>query len=63
MNKTNLLSVEDVDYIARSIKQVLTDEEKKEALNRYPAQQDQDQTATWDLVMEDVIYQIVNERK
>jgi hypothetical protein len=63
MNETNLLSEEDVKSVAASISQNLTPEEKQGVLKRYPAQQDQDQTASWHLVIEDVIYQIVNERK
>ena len=63
MNETNLLSVKDVESVATSISQDLTPKEKQEVLKRYPAQQDQDQTASWHLVIEDVIYQIVNERK
>ena len=53
----------DVETIADSLKKELTDAEIQEVLKRYPAAQNQDETANWSLVVEDLIYQVINERK
>ncbi|HUU88001.1 MAG TPA: hypothetical protein VMX17_09630 [Candidatus Glassbacteria bacterium] len=53
---------EDVIQVATSIKQILTEQEINEVIERYPSAEDQDPTGTWDLIVEQVIYEILDER-
>jgi len=53
---------EDVIQVATSIKQILTEQEINEVIKRYPSAEDQDPTGTWDLIVEQVIYEILDER-
>ena len=55
-----MLSKEDVLQVAKSINVTLTDEQITEVLKIYPAEQEQDPTGTWNLVIENCIYQIIN---
>ena len=53
---------EDVVQVATSIKQTLTESEIQEAINRYPAEQEEDPGATWNLVVEKIVYDLIDER-
>lgn len=50
------LSKQDVISVASSIGITLTTEQISEVLQLYPEDQKQDPTATWDLVVENIIY-------
>jgi hypothetical protein len=60
--ETPKLQNADVESVAKSINQTLTEAEIKECLERYDGAEEQDPTATWNLIMEEVIYQVVGER-
>lgn len=62
MTKVNI-SIEDIEQVSDSISVVLTPSEKQTVLERYPAEQKQDKEATWNLVVEHIIHQVINERK
>lgn len=53
---------EDVVQVATSIKQTLTESEIQEAINRYPSEQEEDPGATWNLVVEKIVYDLIDER-
>jgi hypothetical protein len=57
----NPLTLLDVIEVAKSIKKVVTPEMIKEVLKRYPSAQDNDQSATWNLVIEQLIYEVYYE--
>ena len=57
--RVNLVK-EDVQSVANSINVVLTDEQIVEVLRMYPYDQKLDPTATWDLVIENIIYTLIN---
>lgn len=57
-----MLQKGDVENVANSIGQKLTDDEIQECLDRYPSEQRDDPTATWNLVMENIVYSVVNNR-
>ena len=54
------LCAEDVISVANSIGVVLSGEEIGDVLRQYPYDQKMDPTATWDLVVENIIYTIIN---
>jgi len=56
--ETPKITPEDVKSVAKGINQEVTDEEIKQIIEEYPAAEDQDPTATWNLIVEDLIYQI-----
>jgi len=58
-----MIQKEDVENVATVIKQTLDDAEIAEVLDRYPSEQDEDPSATWNLVVENIIHNIVNNRK
>jgi len=59
---TPTIQKEDVVQVATSIKQVLTEQEIAEAIERYPFAEEQDPTGTWNLILEQVIYELIDER-
>lgn len=59
----SIIQKEDVLSVARQIKKELTPDEIEEVLKRYPSEQKADEEATWDLVVENVIYRVINERE
>lgn len=62
METRNKISKEDVVDIATSIGKVLTDEEIQDIVENYWWNQEEDPTATWNLVVEDMIYFIILHR-
>lgn len=60
--KTPKIQKEDVVQVATSIKQTLTKEEIQEVLTRYPSEQRDDPEATWNLVVEKIVYDLIDER-
>lgn len=62
METKNKISKEDVVDIATSIGKVLTDEEIQDIVESYWWNQEEDPTATWNLVVEDMIYFIILHR-
>lgn len=51
-----MIEREDVLSVARSIDKTLTDKQIDLILEEYPSWAKQDPTATWDLIIEDLIY-------
>lgn len=51
------IMVEDVIQVAKSIKQTLTPKQIEEVLCKY--EESEDNTGTWDLILEDCIYQVI----
>jgi Ca2+-binding EF-hand superfamily protein len=58
----NTISKEDVVQVTTSLNQTLTEAEITEAINRYPGEQEQDPGATWNLVVEKIMYDLIDER-
>jgi len=50
----------DVEHVAHSLNKKLTEKQINEVLEMYPAEQDNDPTTSWDLVIENCIYQILD---
>lgn len=50
------ISLEDVFNVAESIGIKLNEEQAQIVLNEYPSYEEQDPTATWDLILEQVIH-------
>lgn len=53
-----IVSKEDVLVVAKDLKIKLSEKQIEDILNEYPEAQENDPTATWDLIIEDLIYQI-----
>jgi hypothetical protein len=53
----------DVIEVANSLGFELTEAEIDEVLTIYPAEEDNDPTATWDLIVENCIYNVINNRE
>lgn len=47
---------EDVIRVAESIGKTLTEEQIDQVLEEYPSWEEQDPTATWNLIVEDLVY-------
>ena len=61
----NTVTKDDIERVARSMGKegkILTPAEIDEVIERYPTAQDEDQNVTWNFVVEDLIYQVINER-
>ena len=54
----NQITKQNVIEVADSISIKLTDDQINEVIEMYPFDQEQDPTATWDLVVENIIYSI-----
>ena len=52
---------EDVLNIAQSINKELTEKQVNKVLHLYQHEEECDTTATWDLIVENCIYQVLNE--
>jgi hypothetical protein len=52
----------DVIEVANQIGKSLTESDIDEVLASYPSEQDNDPTATWDLVIENCIYNVENDK-
>ncbi len=61
MNTFNV-QPEDVMQVATSLKMNPTPTEVQEVISRYPGEQKQDPTGTWNLVVEHILYQVLEER-
>ena len=58
-----MIQIADITTVAKELNIKVTEEEKKEVLNRYGAEQENDPTATWNLVVEEVLNQVISERE
>jgi hypothetical protein len=58
MSKTNLLTEQDVLNVANDLGINITKSQVQQVLERYEGEQDEDKTATWDLVIENILYTI-----
>jgi hypothetical protein len=56
---SNTIQPIDVKFIAASINKTLTEEQINEVLEMYPTEQESDPTGTWNLVIENCIYQVL----
>lgn len=62
MSKSITLEADDVRMIAGHIKVKLTDAEIDEILEGYDEEEEKDPTATWNLIVEHQIHEIINNR-
>ena len=53
-----MISTEDVYKVANSLGIGITDAQIEKVLELYPSEQEDDQSATWDLVVEKIIYDL-----
>jgi hypothetical protein len=54
-----MITIKDVQTVAETIGKKLTEAEIQQVLEIYPFMQEQDPGATWDLVVEQCIYEII----
>ena len=57
-NFTEAISVADVISVANRLKISVSIDEVHEVLRRYDSEADNDQTGTWDLIVENLLYNI-----
>ncbi len=57
-----MITIIDITKIANDLNLKVTEKEKQETLSRYEEEQKNDPTATWNLVVENILYQLINER-
>jgi hypothetical protein len=50
---------EDVISVATALKMTVSEEQIEEVITIYPTEADLDPTATWDLIIENILYSIV----
>ena len=55
-----MITIKDVEFICETINKELTQEEKTEVLNRYGKIDEYD---NWTIMVEDIIYEVLNERR
>ncbi|GIV43912.1 MAG: hypothetical protein KatS3mg035_1035 [Bacteroidia bacterium] len=55
-----MITTEDVKSVAYQIKVILSEKQIKDVIALYPEEQEQDPTATWNLVVEKIIYDIIS---
>jgi hypothetical protein len=60
--ETPKITPEDVKNVAQSIKQEVTDEEIQFIIDEYPGEEENDPTGTWDLIVENIIYRVIDDR-
>lgn len=60
--ETPKITSEDVKNVAKTIKQEMTDDEINFIIEEYPGAESEDPTGTWDLIVEDLIYRVIDER-
>ena len=53
-----MISEQDVYQVANDLGIEITDDQVQQVLELYPAEQEQDPTANWDLVVEEIIYNL-----
>ena len=56
---TNQITYEDVVNVAKTINKELSPEKIVDVLCQYDAEQKNDSTATWNLIVENIIYNII----
>lgn len=56
-----MIEREDITRVAESIGKKLTDEQVDQIIEEYPAWAEQDPTATWNLIIEDLVYFVTME--
>lgn len=54
-----MIEKEDVLQVANSIGKILTEEQIQEVISLYSSEEDEDPSATWDLIVEKIIYDII----
>lgn len=57
--KTSEIVAQDVLQVAKDLRIELTDVEVQQVLEQYDDEVNNDKTATWDLIIENIIYNIV----
>jgi len=57
------ISETDVLVVANSIKKKLTIEQVNKVILMYPHEEECDPTGTWDLIVENCIYQVINDKQ
>lgn len=60
METTTQITKEDVDIVLHFLRMELTDNEVNQVLTEFDAEAENDVTATWDLIVENIIYNIKN---
>lgn len=55
------IEVEDVLQVAEDLNISLTDEQVSKVLHSYAHEEECDPSATWELIVENCIYQVINE--
>lgn len=58
-----MVQKEDVVQVATSLGQTLTEVEIAEVISRYLYEQEEDPGGTWDLVVEKIMYDLIDERE
>jgi hypothetical protein len=54
---------QDVMLVASSIKKNLTEQQIGQVLSMYNHEEESDPTATWNLIVENCIYQVIDDKK
>ena len=57
------ISRTDVLVVANSIKKQLTEQQINQILSMYNHEEEADPTATWNLIVENCIYQVIDDKK
>ncbi len=57
----NGIEREDILSVADSINVLLNEEQVNKVMHLYPHEEECDVTATWDLIVENCIYQVIND--
>ena len=57
------ISRTDVLVVANSIKKQLTEQQVNQILSMYNYEEEADPTATWNLIVENCIYQVIDDKK
>jgi hypothetical protein len=56
-----MIVIEDVLRVAQNLDLPITLDQAREVIDMYPAEQENDPTATWDLVVENCLYNLLND--
>ena len=56
---SNSIKKLDVVFVAASIKKTLTEKQIEDVIEMYPSEQENDPSATWNLVVEKCIYDVL----
>ena len=55
------ITKEDIHRVANDLSIKITDKQAKEILELYPCEAEEDTTAIWDLIVENLIYSVKNQ--